>query len=118
MADLPEHVARNRAYWDDRARDYVAEGRRNWESAEPQLGAAPAGRNRHPYRWIPEAARLLRRGGELAFLVNSVRSVLCGPDPPARRRDDPLPPHRARVGAPLPVRGSLAGAEAGPGAAG
>jgi SAM-dependent methyltransferase len=33
-----------------------------------------------PYRWIPEAARLLRPGGELVFLVNSVLAVLCGPD--------------------------------------
>ncbi len=168
MADLPEHVARNRAYWDDRARDYVAEGRRNWESAEPlwgifavpeaevgllppelegrdaielgcgtgyvsawlaRRGARPVGIDNSeaqlasarafqrefdldfplifgnaeevpfpagsfdlaiseygasiwcdPYRWIPEAARLLRPGGELVFLVNSVLSILCGPD--------------------------------------
>jgi SAM-dependent methyltransferase len=38
VADLPEHVARNRAYWDGRARAYVEEGRRNWESAEPHWG--------------------------------------------------------------------------------
>ena len=115
-----------------------------------------------PYAWIPEAARLLRPGGELVFLVNSILSILCGPDdetipagdellrplfgmhrvewpdddsvefhlpqgkmidllarlrprgeradrsPPARRRDHPLPPHRPRLGAPLPLRGSLA----------
>ena len=30
-----------------------------------------------PYAWIPEAARILRPGGELVFLVNSVLSVLC-----------------------------------------
>ena len=30
-----------------------------------------------PYRWIPEAARLLRPGGELVFLRNSTLSVLC-----------------------------------------
>lgn len=30
-----------------------------------------------PYAWIPEAARLLRPGGELTFLVNSVLSMLC-----------------------------------------
>ena len=29
-----------------------------------------------PYLWIPEAARLLRPGGELVFLVNSVLSIL------------------------------------------
>lgn len=33
-----------------------------------------------PYRWIPEASRLLRPGGELVFLVNSVFTMLCGPD--------------------------------------
>jgi SAM-dependent methyltransferase len=30
-----------------------------------------------PYRWIPEAARLLRPGGELIFLTNSVLFTLC-----------------------------------------
>jgi len=33
-----------------------------------------------PYRWIPEAARLLRPGGELVFLVGSVLLTLCGRD--------------------------------------
>ena len=33
-----------------------------------------------PYRWIPEAARLLRPGGQLVFLVNSVFVMLCIPD--------------------------------------
>jgi SAM-dependent methyltransferase len=32
-----------------------------------------------PYRWIPEAARLLRRGGELVFLVNASLAMLCAP---------------------------------------
>jgi SAM-dependent methyltransferase len=30
-----------------------------------------------PYRWIPEAARLLRPGGELIFLRSSTLSILC-----------------------------------------
>jgi SAM-dependent methyltransferase len=30
-----------------------------------------------PYRWIPEAARLLRPGGELIFLLNSNLLTLC-----------------------------------------
>jgi SAM-dependent methyltransferase len=168
MADLPEHVARNRVYWDDQAHDYVPEGRRNWEAKEPtwgifnvpeaEVGLLPkeidgrdsielgcgtgyvsawlARRGAHPvgidnseaqlttarafqkefglefplihgnaeavpipdesfdiaiseygasiwcdpYLWIPEAARLLRPGGELVFLVNSVLSILTGPD--------------------------------------
>ncbi len=33
-----------------------------------------------PYRWIPEAARLLRPGGELVFLRYSVIGGLCSPD--------------------------------------
>ncbi|HET8751606.1 MAG TPA: class I SAM-dependent methyltransferase [Gaiellaceae bacterium] len=33
-----------------------------------------------PYRWIPEAARLLRPEGELVFLRNSTLSILCMPD--------------------------------------
>jgi len=33
-----------------------------------------------PYKWIPEAARLLRRGGELVFLCGSVLAILCTPD--------------------------------------
>ena len=33
-----------------------------------------------PGRWIPEAARLLRQGGELVFLRNSTLAILCSPD--------------------------------------
>lgn len=33
-----------------------------------------------PYRWIPEAARLLRPGGQLIFLVNGTILMLCAPD--------------------------------------
>jgi SAM-dependent methyltransferase len=33
-----------------------------------------------PYRWIPEAARLLRSGGRLVFLVNAPLHMLCVPD--------------------------------------
>ncbi len=32
-----------------------------------------------PYAWIPEAGRVLRPGGELSFLVNSLLSMLCTP---------------------------------------
>ncbi len=35
-----------------------------------------------PYRWIPEAARVLRPGGELMFLGNSTLLMLCTPDGP------------------------------------
>lgn len=33
-----------------------------------------------PFRWIPEAARLLRPGGRLVFLTNATLSVLCMPE--------------------------------------
>ena len=33
-----------------------------------------------PYLWIPEAARILRPGGELVFLGNSTTMMLCAPD--------------------------------------
>ena len=33
-----------------------------------------------PYRWIPEAARLLRPGGRLIFLVNGALLMFCAPD--------------------------------------
>jgi len=33
----------------------------------------------NPDRWLPEAARLLRPGGELIFLVNSSLLTLCVP---------------------------------------
>jgi SAM-dependent methyltransferase len=33
-----------------------------------------------PYRWIPEAARILRPGGRLHFLVNGTLHMLCVPD--------------------------------------
>src|SRR5271156_6583923 len=33
-----------------------------------------------PFAWIPEAARLLRPGGELIFLVGSIFTILCGPE--------------------------------------
>ncbi len=33
-----------------------------------------------PYRWVREAARVLRPGGELVFLVNGALLMLCVPD--------------------------------------
>src|SRR5689334_18234947 len=40
-----------------------------------------------PYRWIPEAARLLRPGGRKTFLRNSTLLMLCEPEvgPPTDR---------------------------------
>jgi SAM-dependent methyltransferase len=33
-----------------------------------------------PYKWIPEAFRLLRPGGQLVFLVNATLLIMCSPD--------------------------------------
>jgi len=43
-----------------------------------------------PYKWIAEAARLLRQGGELVFLRNSTLCVLCAPDDPDGKVGDRL----------------------------
>ena len=165
--ELPEHVARNRAYWDGMAHEWVDPGRRNWTQTEPhwgiwqipesevrllpdvsgkdvielgcgtayvsawiaRLGGRPVGIDNSPkqletargfqqefglefplilgnaesvplpdasfdvaiseygaaiwadpYKWIPEAARLLRPGGELMFLGNGTLFNLTVPD--------------------------------------
>ena len=36
--ELPEHVRRNRAHWDEWAEDYVAPAERNWSADEPTWG--------------------------------------------------------------------------------
>ena len=46
-----------------------------------------------PYRWIPEAARLLKSGGELVFLTNSPLLVMCVPD---YESDGPVRPELLR----------------------
>jgi SAM-dependent methyltransferase len=43
-----------------------------------------------PERWLPEAARLLRPGGRLAFLTNSYLMALCVPDEDGRAATDRL----------------------------
>ena len=167
MSETLEHVARNRAYWDDLARQYVEAGERAWAREEPawgiwnvpeaevqvfpeklagkdvielgcgtayisawlsrrgarvvgidnsevQLGTARRLQRQYgldfplihgdaeaigypdasfdfaiseygaclwadPQRWVPEAARLLRPGGQLVFLTNSFLMTLCMP---------------------------------------
>jgi SAM-dependent methyltransferase len=168
--DLPDHVLRNRAAWDEWATEYVANGERSWalqpgeetwgiwnipeatvrllpddldgldtielgcgtgyisawlarrgarpvgiDNSDAQLATARRLQQEHglafpllhgnaetvpypdasfdlaiseygasiwadPYRWIPEASRLLRPGGRLLFLVNATILVLCMPD--------------------------------------
>src|ERR1700750_2087307 len=168
MSELPDHVARNRRFWNDYAPKWVEAGRDDWAATEPRWGvwrvpesevgllpvelegrdtielgcgtgyvsswlarrgARPVGIDNSekqletalafqqefgiefpllhgdaehvpypdgsfdlaiseygasiwcdPYAWIPEAARLLRPGGQLIFLVNSVLMMLTIPD--------------------------------------
>lgn len=47
-----------------------------------------------PYRWIPEAARLLRPGGRLVFMRNSTLVVLCSPDEEAPAGEQLMRPQR------------------------
>ena len=165
---LPEHVRRNRAYWDSIANEFVRNGEESWATDEPrwgiwgipeadvhllpdelagrdtmelgcgtayvsawlarrgarvtgidnspaQLETARRLQDEHdlhfplmlgnaeavplpdesfdfaiseygaalwadPYLWIPEAARLLRPGGELTFLTNGMLCILCVPE--------------------------------------
>jgi len=46
-----------------------------------------------PYRWIPEASRLLRPNGQLIFLVNGTILVLCMPD----NENEPATPELLRT---------------------
>jgi SAM-dependent methyltransferase len=101
-----DHVARNRASWNLAAAEYAEPGRQNWASEPRwgiwgipesdvhllpevdgldviELGCGTgyvsawlARRGCDPYRWIPEAARLLRPGGRLIFLGNGALLVL------------------------------------------
>lgn len=43
-----------------------------------------------PYRWIPEAARVLRRGGDLITMSNGVLLTLCVPDEQGVSADEVL----------------------------
>jgi SAM-dependent methyltransferase len=47
-----------------------------------------------PERWVAEAARLLRPGGRLAFLTNSVLATLCVPDDEGFAQERLLRPQR------------------------
>jgi SAM-dependent methyltransferase len=47
-----------------------------------------------PYRWIPEASRLLRPGGRLIYLINATLLMLCMPDAERAATNELLRPYR------------------------
>jgi len=47
-----------------------------------------------PARWVPEAARLLRPGGRLVFLTNSVLATLCVPEEEGYAQERLMRPQR------------------------
>ena len=51
-----------------------------------------------PYAWIPEAARLLRPGGRLIFLVNGTILNLCAPDAEEPVTDRLVRPYSGSIG--------------------
>jgi SAM-dependent methyltransferase len=58
-----------------------------------------------PERWIPEAARLLRPGGRLVFLTNSVQVTLCVPEDGGHAGDRLLRPQNGMFRMKLPGGG-------------
>jgi hypothetical protein len=54
--------------------DYALVNRESWTKANAESIWCD------PFKWIPEAARLLRSGGELVFLRASPLAILCSPD--------------------------------------
>jgi ubiquinone/menaquinone biosynthesis C-methylase UbiE len=57
--------------------DGPAMNEQSFDLAFSEYGASIWG---DPYRWIPKAARLLRPGGELAFICNTDMLQVCSPD--------------------------------------
>ena len=47
-----------------------------------------------PHRWVPEAGRLLRPGGRLVFLTNSMLMILCVPFEPGYATEQLLRPQK------------------------
>ena len=82
---------------EDRHRVPARRGRRRRHGAarrelRPRRSRSTARRSGSiPYRWIPEAARLLRPGGRLVFLCNSPLVVLCSDDAGAATADAAAP---------------------------
>lgn len=60
-----------------------------------------------PARWLPEAARLLRSGGRLVFLRNSVLSMLCAPDHPGPATERLLRPQKGMYRLSWPFESSV-----------
>jgi hypothetical protein len=103
--DPPDHIHRNRDFWNRKAADYVDKGRANWARPEPDWGI-----------WdVRESALcILPAVGGLDPPVARQRLRTRGPDrgEAARRLHNALPVRHPGVGAALAVRGGLEGAQA------
>ena len=122
MADLPEHVATNRAFWDGLAAEYVDSGRRNWESEEPtwgifavpesEVGVLPAAIDGRDSIELGcgtgyVSAWLARRGARPVGIDNSAEQLETARALPQRVRDRvPAPARQRRAGAPTPTPAS------------
>src|SRR2546427_623533 len=72
-ANVAKWTKQNAAYTDGRAQAA-------WQRFDLAISEYGASLWADPARWLPEAARLLRPGGRLIFLTNSVLAYLCSPD--------------------------------------
>jgi hypothetical protein len=70
-AELPAHVVANRAYWDEQAPHYVANGEASWATDAPRWGlwGIPEATTTYPWmslewarRWPSEEAWKARKG--------------------------------------------------------
>ena len=103
MSELPEHVRRNRAYWDVRAAEYEGPGLRNWSSDEPtwgiwgvpecELGVLPGNARRRATRSSSAAAPPTSRPGSRAAAPDPV-----GIDNSEAQLGDRAPPAGASSG--------------------
>lgn len=81
-SDHAGHLERNRRHWDEHTVAWHGPlAREEWSARHPHWGlwATPESQALwcDPYRWIPEAARLLRPGSRLSFSRRSPLFALC-----------------------------------------
>jgi SAM-dependent methyltransferase len=71
MTDLPDHVRRNRAFWDDHAKEYVAPAEENWARDTPTWGVWDVLESELGCGTAYVSAWLARRGARVVGIDNS-----------------------------------------------